>query len=238
MLMCRALHTIFRGKLSSKTPRKWGGFFRNDADHRDFTAIGTAAGTSITRLPLVFPHFNPVAFKAAMPSNCSGRGSGQLLSNPAFWRLKYGVEAPALAVGVATAFAAPIGGLLFTVEEGASFYSTSIFWRGFLSTGIGVFTLHFLVELAQHPGNILAAHFGRYRSSSPPLSLPPNATSQHVVPNLGNRADKIPTFFSIFSQRLLHLYENDLNSSCLLTDMHEHMIWHSNIKFQIPNVLC
>lgn len=48
--------------------------------------------------------------------------------------------------GVATAFAAPIGGLLFTIEEGASFYSTSIFWRGFLSTGIGVFTLHFLVE--------------------------------------------------------------------------------------------
>ena len=65
--------------------------------------------------------------------------------------------------GVATAFAAPIGGLLFTIEEGASFYSTSIFWRGFLSTGIGVFTLHFLVEAAQHPNNILAAHFGRYR---------------------------------------------------------------------------
>jgi chloride channel 7 len=64
---------------------------------------------------------------------------------------------------VATAFAAPIGGLLFTIEEGASFYSTSIFWRGFLSTGMGVFTLHFLVEAAQHPGNIMSAHFGRYR---------------------------------------------------------------------------
>ena len=49
---------------------------------------------------------------------------------------------------MATAFAAPIGGLLFTIEEGASFYSTSIFWRGFVSTGIGVFTLHFLVEAA------------------------------------------------------------------------------------------
>lgn len=56
--------------------------------------------------------------------------------------------------GVATAFASPIGGLLFTIEEGASFYSTSIFWRGFLSTGIGVLTLHFLVECAvRHPGH-------------------------------------------------------------------------------------
>ena len=55
--------------------------------------------------------------------------------------------------GVATAFASPIGGLLFTIEEGASFYSTSIFWRGFLSTGIGVLTLHFLVECSvRHPG--------------------------------------------------------------------------------------
>lgn len=58
------------------------------------------------------------------------------------------VCATACLTGVATAFAAPIGGLLFTIEEGASFYSTSIFWRGFLSTGIGVFTLHFLVECA------------------------------------------------------------------------------------------
>ena len=28
-------------------PRKWGGFFRNDAEHRDFTAIGTAAGAHL-----------------------------------------------------------------------------------------------------------------------------------------------------------------------------------------------
>ena len=52
---------------------------------------------------------------------------------------------------MATAFAAPIGGLLFTIEEGASFYSTSIFWRGFLATGVGVFTLHFLVEASVCP---------------------------------------------------------------------------------------
>eukprot|EP00891_Asterochloris_glomerata_P005649 jgi/Astpho2/5649/gw1.00079.232.1_t len=97
-----------QGKFTGKAPRKLGGYFHNDADHRDFTAIGTAAG-------------------------------------------------------VATAFAAPIGGLLFTIEEGASFYSTNIFWRGFLSTCIGVLTLHFLVECAEHPRAILTAHFGRFR---------------------------------------------------------------------------
>lgn len=72
-------------------PHAWGGQFRSDADHRDFAAIGTAAG-------------------------------------------------------VATAFNAPIGGLLFTVEEGCSFYSTSVFWRGFLATCTGVMTLHCLVR--------------------------------------------------------------------------------------------
>ena len=48
---------------------------------------------------------------------------------------------------MAAAFAAPIGGVLFTIEEGLSFYSTSVFWRGFLATCIAVLTLHFLVEL-------------------------------------------------------------------------------------------
>ena len=53
----------------------------------------------------------------------------------------------ACAAGVAAAFASPIGGVLFTIEEGVSFYSTSVFWRGFLATCVAVLTLHFLVEL-------------------------------------------------------------------------------------------
>ena len=70
---------------------KYANLFRNDVDHREFTAIGTAAG-------------------------------------------------------VATAFGAPIGGALFTIEEGCSFYSTFVFWRCFIATCSGVLTLHGLVE--------------------------------------------------------------------------------------------
>jgi hypothetical protein len=32
------------GRFRAEMPRRLGGFFRNDAEHRDFTAIGTAAG--------------------------------------------------------------------------------------------------------------------------------------------------------------------------------------------------
>lgn len=41
---CRAIYSLSGGKARGKTPRRIGGYFRNDADHRDFTAIGTAAG--------------------------------------------------------------------------------------------------------------------------------------------------------------------------------------------------
>jgi chloride channel 7 len=70
------------------TPRH----FRNDADKRDFVAIGTATG-------------------------------------------------------VAVAFGAPIGGMLFTLEEGASFHSTAMLWRGFLATCMAVLTRGLLDRL-------------------------------------------------------------------------------------------
>lgn len=36
------------GRFRCEVPRRFGGYFRNDADHRDFTAIGTAAGKRLT----------------------------------------------------------------------------------------------------------------------------------------------------------------------------------------------
>lgn len=46
--------------------------------------------------------------------------------------------------GVSVAFGAPVGGLLLAIEEGASFLSAGIFWRGFLATCTGVLTLQVL----------------------------------------------------------------------------------------------
>lgn len=44
---CRTITELmqrFGYKREAKAPHKYGGYFRNDADHRDFVGIGTAAG--------------------------------------------------------------------------------------------------------------------------------------------------------------------------------------------------
>jgi len=46
------------------------------------------------------------------------------------------------AIGVAVAFNAPIGGLLFAFEEVASFFSTSLGWQTFVGCMLGVFMLN------------------------------------------------------------------------------------------------
>ena len=36
-----------KGEKKFKIPRKYGGYFRSEADHRDYVAIGTAAGQTL-----------------------------------------------------------------------------------------------------------------------------------------------------------------------------------------------
>jgi chloride channel 7 len=66
-------------------------------------------------------------------------------------------------VGVAVAFGAPIGGMLFTVEEGASFHTTGMLWRGFLATCSGVLTTHWLHQLDFDALDFAGAKFGVHR---------------------------------------------------------------------------
>ena len=72
-------------------------------------------------------------------------------------------ELLSVSAGVATAFAAPIGGLLLAIEEGSSFLSLSLFWRGFLATCTGVTTLHVLAQIHGNASQVMFRKFGLWR---------------------------------------------------------------------------
>lgn len=76
-------------------------------------------------------------------------------------------------IGVAVAFGAPIGGLLFAFEEVASWFATSLWWQIFFGCMLSVLTLDTL-RSAQRAMTQGAPSL----SPPPPLTLP-----RTVLPN-------------------------------------------------------
>ncbi|XP_076822841.1 H(+)/Cl(-) exchange transporter 7-like isoform X2 [Clavelina lepadiformis] len=80
------------------------------------------------------------------------------------------------AAGVAAAFGAPVGGVLFSLEEASSFWNQALTWRIFLCSILSSYSLNFFMSLYHHHGGDLAypglINFGKFEGTYEGFELP------------------------------------------------------------------
>uniref|UniRef100_A0A8C6TRB8 Chloride channel protein n=1 Tax=Neogobius melanostomus TaxID=47308 RepID=A0A8C6TRB8_9GOBI len=98
---------------------------------------------------------------------------------------------------VSAAFGAPVGGVLFSLEEGASFWNQMLTWRIFFASMISTFTLNFFLSVYhKKPGQLSnpgLINFGRFESEVGPVFM----TTVGGVPSLFNFLNYWLTIFRI-----------------------------------------
>ena len=103
------------------------------------------------------------------------------------------------AAGVAAAFGAPIGGVLFALEEAASFWSISLTWMVFFCAMLSTFTLN-LWKVAADPSK----SFGGLISFGPPTSQPYRVWETPFFLVLGVVGGLVGALFNALNAKLSH----------------------------------
>jgi H+/Cl- antiporter ClcA len=121
------------------------------------------------------------------------------------------------AAGVAAAFGAPIGGVLFSLEEGSSFWSTQLTWRSFFCAMVTVFTLYVANtahSLFGHSENRAMFSFGEFYSLQ-------GEQSNYAVWELclfmliGVMGGLIGAYFNFFVMLIFKWRERNINTNTL-----------------------
>ncbi|KAJ1097590.1 hypothetical protein NDU88_002708 [Pleurodeles waltl] len=115
------------------------------------------------------------------------------------------------AAGVSAAFGAPVGGVLFSLEEGASFWNQMLTWRIFFASMISTFTLNFILSIynkkpgdLSNPGLVNFGRFGSEENAYNIFELPIFIGMGAIGGMLGALFNQLNYWLTMFRIRYLH----------------------------------